>query len=82
MSEHLCTCGTVMFYDQENDQHVCFPCAHKEAVRLHEVEVARDAIVDAADKSCAAYTRSQFPLESAWDGLLAAVDAWRKLKGM
>lgn len=93
MSEHLCTCGTVMFYDQENDQHVCFPCAHKEAVRLHEVEVARDAIVEAADKwrttiadcdenddigECIWLVQDRYEAARA---VVTAVDHWRKLKG-
>jgi hypothetical protein len=60
-----------MFYDQENDQHVCFPCAHKEAVRLHEVEVARAAIVDAADKH----------FDYLPETVRRAVDHWRNLKG-
>lgn len=84
MSEHLCTCGTVMFYDQENDQHVCFPCAHKEAVRLHEVEVARDAIVDAADKQESAFEGDKSDADYANTCRVTEerVRAWRKLKGM
>ena len=83
MSEHRCTCGTLMFYDQEKDMHVCFPCAHKEAVRRLETESARDAIVEAADahEKIARYDEHD-NAHTHWTyrQLLYTVDAWRKLR--
>lgn len=76
MSERRCECGTMLFWDDENREFVCFPCAEKEATRLSAIESAERAIVEAADKwrDNLAYA-DRCELE-----LAASVDAWRKLR--
>ena len=75
MSENRCECGTLMYWDDDNDQFVCFKCVEKQAETMDAIESAERAIVDAADK----WRSDQRP--AAEDALVRAVDAWRKLKG-
>ena len=81
MSENRCECGTLMYWDDDNDQFVCFKCVEKQAEPMDAIESAERAIVDAADKYRSADANAMADLLAAKWALIDAVDAWRKLKG-